>query len=367
MTALTVQPGPGTYVCEPGSFSRIEQYLKTYGYSRVLFVHGERSFRAAETYLQSFENTEVTYFRYDGLCSDAETKRAAAAADQAGAEAVIGLGGGSVLDLAKAAASRLQKDAVLLPTLASTCAAWTGLSVIYDDEHRFIRFDVYDRPTRLVLVEPDVIARAPVQYLRAGIADTLAKWYEAKALAAGIDEPPIPVTLALSTARICRDTLLHHAEDAVRAAEKGELTSPLQKVIEANILAGGLVGSLGDRYGRVAAAHSVHNALTQFEETRSYLHGEKVAYGILLQLELEGDTEAIAELLPFYRALGLPSSLAALGLKNRAEVKEALASRVLIPGESIHQMQQRFTETDIIRAVEDLEAETASDSSVHAG
>ncbi|PYZ96727.1 oxidoreductase [Alteribacter lacisalsi] len=357
--APTVHPGPGTYQCATGVFNRLENDLKDYQYSRVLLVHGEESLKAAKAYLPDFNETEVSWIQYRGICSDSETERVAEAAQQAGSQAVIGLGGGSVLDLAKAAASRLAQDAILLPTLASTCAAWTGLSVIYDDEHRFTRFDVYNRPARLVLVEPRIIATAPIDYLRAGIADTLAKWYEARALAETLGDPPVPVALALSTARYCQTALLEHAEEAVRSAEKGELSPALQKVIETNILAGGLVGSLGEKYGRVAAAHSVHNALTQFEETRTLLHGEKVAYGILVQLVLERRKEEIRQLRPFYQALRLPSTLEDLDLRNTPEVKEDLANWTLKPGESIHQMGKSVTETDLVRAIDELEAERA--------
>lgn len=59
------------------------------------------------------------------------------------------------------------------------------------------------------------------------------------------------------------------------------------QVVEANILLSGL----GAESGGLAAAHGVHNALTLFPETHSYMHGEKVAFGTLVQLLLDGDVQ----------------------------------------------------------------------------
>jgi glycerol dehydrogenase-like iron-containing ADH family enzyme len=69
------------------------------------------------------------------------------------------------------------------------------------------------------------------------------------------------------------------------------------------------------------AAHAVHNGLTHLSGTRKSLHGAKVAYGILVQLRLEEMLQgnrlaatARQQLLKFYGEIGLPLTLADLGL-----------------------------------------------------
>ena len=69
------------------------------------------------------------------------------------------------------------------------------------------------------------------------------------------------------------------------------------------------------------AAHAVHNGLTQLEACHSILHGEKVGFGVLVQLRLEerlgGNrlaAQAHRQLLPLLQALELPVSLDDLGL-----------------------------------------------------
>ena len=67
-------------------------------------------------------------------------------------------------------------------------------------------------------------------------------------------------------------------------------------VIDAIIAGAGLVGGLGERYTRIATAHAVHNGLSVLPESASHLHGQKVAYGLLVQCALQGNYPGLAEL-----------------------------------------------------------------------
>ena len=142
--------------------------------------------------------------------------------------------------------------------------------------------------------------------LIAGIADTLAKWYEADVQMATIQDKPVPLEICYYSAKQCKDVLLQYLEGAVQAAKAGKLNDGFVKVVETIIMFSGMVGGFGDHYGRVAGAHSIHNGLTVLEETHHALHGEKVAYGILIQLVLENKWTEINQLLLFYLNLGYP-------------------------------------------------------------
>ena len=106
---------------------------------------------------------------------------------------------------------------------------------------------------------------------------------------------------------------------------------------EAIIAGGGMVGGLGERYTRVAAAHAVHNGLTVLPQTDKFLHGTKVAYGILVQSALLGQDEVLAQLVQAYQRFNLPTTLAALevDINNRTELDRVIA-HTLRPVESIH-------------------------------
>jgi uncharacterized oxidoreductase len=318
-------------------------------------IHGEESWKAASVYFPEMTNVECTFVPYHGECSLHEVQRISTIANATSIDAIIGIGGGKVLDLTKAVAHETNTEAILIPTLASTCSAWTSLSVFYTEEGEFTHYTIFPKSSLIVLIEPNIILHSPVKYIRAGIADTLAKWYEADVLIRELQDLPLPVKIAHQSSRLCQIVLLEHSQAALEAMEENTSSPAFLQVIEAIIVAGGMVGGFGDRYGRIAAAHSVHNGLTVAPETHHLLHGEKVAYGILVQLVLEGNLEEVASLLSFYQSLKLPTLLRDLGLGN-SETLTAIAERTVAAGESSHYLEKNLTSDDIKTAILTLEA-----------
>lgn len=352
--SITVQGAPSFYKCHIGVLNELESLLKERSIQSVLVIHGVASFAAIEEYWPVLTSIKVYYQPYRGECSESEISRISKVARRLGTDSIIGVGGGKVLDLVKAIGNETKQDVILIPTLASTCAAWTPLSVIYDEQGSFVTYTIFPRSTYMVLVEPRVILDAPTSYLRAGIGDTLAKWYEAKSLVHDLEYISLPIQVGLQAAKLCRDKLLEVGNQAVFDSQKKVLSSAIITVIEANIVLGGMVGGFGDRYGRIAGAHSIHNALTHVESTHHLLHGEKVAYGILVQLALEGDWKEIHTLLPFYELIGLPSRLEELHVNNQGEIN-IIAEKALAPTESIHLMKNSFSKRAIQTVIEKLE------------
>lgn len=356
MSTLQVQGSPSYYECELNILDSLENLIKRYGFSKGIVFHGEASWRVAKPFFPNFKDITLVFEQYKGECSESEILRLSKKHTGKDTEFIIGIGGGKVLDLAKAVANETKKDVILIPTLASTCAAWTPLSVIYNDHGEFITHKIFPRSNLMVLLEPRILLNSPLNYLKAGVADTLAKLYESMALTKHLSNPRIPIQLALKTAQLIEEVLLKDSEQAFADFEKGYLSEELLSVFETNIAAGGLVGGLGGDYGRIAAAHSVHNALTTFKETHHLLHGEKVAYGILVQLSLENKFDEVEKLIAFYLKLDLPYSLSLLGLDIKdQEMLYNLATATISPGESIHFIKGIFVEADIIAAILNLE------------
>lgn len=207
-----------------------------------------------------------------------------------------------------------------------------------------------------MLVEPQIILNAPEQYLLAGIGDTLAKWYEAVVLAPQPDALPFTVRLGLNAALAVRDLLLEHSEQALIDQKRGELSQHFRDVVDGIIAGGGLVGGLGERFTRVAAAHAVHNGLTVVPQTGKFLHGTKVAYGILVQSALLGRQDVLAQLIAAYRRFNLPTSLAALEVDiNNQEQLNNIIAHTLRPVESIHFLPVELTPESLRTAFELVE------------
>ncbi|WP_428910194.1 iron-containing alcohol dehydrogenase family protein [Niallia sp. Krafla_26] len=356
METIFVHGAPSEYVLEAGVLNRLEEKLLERGFQKVLIVHGEKSWSATEPYWPSLNKIEYTRYQYHGENSLSQIDTVATLTSEGSYDAIIGVGGGKVLDLVKSAGHVSHKPTVLIPTLASNCSPWTPVSVIYDDAGTFNRFDIYPVGASLVLIEPEILLHGPLDMFVAGIADTLAKWYEADVQLAHIQNKSVPLEICYFTAKQCKEILLQYSEGAVEAANCGTLNDDFIKVVETIIMLGGMVGGFGDHYGRVAGAHAVHNGLTVLEETHHALHGEKVAYGILVQLVLENKWEEIKSILPFYQTLGLPLSLKNLGVNQvTEEMMVKVAEKTVIPEESIHVLPGEMTADVVSKAIKDLE------------
>ena len=230
---------------------------------------------------------------------------------------IIGVGGGKALDTAKLLAHQCQLPIVTIPTSAATCAAWTALSNIYSDGGAF-QYDVaLARCPDLLILDYSLLRTAPQRTLIAGIGDAIAKWYEAS-VSSGNASDTLTIA-AVQQARVLRDILLQKSVAAVQNPG-GE---DWREVVDGTVLLAGVIGGLGGAKCRTVAAHAVHNGLTHIPAAHGALHGEKVAYGILVQLRLEEMVQgnqlaatARQQLLQFYADIGLPTTLEDLGLAN---------------------------------------------------
>lgn len=246
---------------------------------------------------------------------------------------IIGVGGGRALDAAKVIAYRLGRPMVSVPTIAATCAALTAISIINTDEGVFQEVCYEASPPHLVLVDPQIIAHAPVRLLTAGIGDTLAKWFELEATSRKDEKGEAVVAAALSMARLAYDLLLKHGVSARESIDRKEVTASLEQVIDANILLSGLASNLGGAQCRNAAAHSIYSGLTILPEVHQMYHGEVVAFGILVQLVLDGKQDVAEQLIPYYRELGLPVCFSELGVAslNEEELNAVARASVDVP------------------------------------
>jgi glycerol dehydrogenase len=353
---------PSRYTQGPDATAALGSEMKALGLPGPAVIVASRSARALcqETWRTALAEVGVpfTVERFGGECSLAEIARLVARARQEGARVVIGAGGGKVLDTARAAAAELDLPVVCCPTVASSDAPCSALSVIYTDEGVVQELRIYGRNPALVLVDTAVIAEAPARFLAAGMGDALATQFEARTCVAG----HVPnmrggasTRSALALAELCYSTLLADGQAALQAVREHAVTPALERVVEANTLLSGL----GFESSGLAAAHAVHNGLTVMPATRAFLHGEKVAFGTLVQLVLEGQPDALVrEVLDFCVAVGLPVTLAALGLADLGDEDLArVASRATATGETIHNEPFAVTPAivaDAIRAADAL-------------
>jgi glycerol dehydrogenase len=286
-------------------------------------------------------------------CCEADLQRLAQLARSAGAELVLAAGGGKVLDAGKLLADRLQLACITVPTSAATCAGWTALANLYSPQGAFEGDVALARCPDLLVFDHELVLQAPARTLASGIADAMAKWYEASVSSGS--SPDGLILQAVQMARVLRDQLLLEAEAALQ--EPG--SAAWVRVAEACGLTAGLIGGIGGARCRTVAAHAVHNGLTQLQACHGVLHGEKVGFGILVQLRLEellGGSQLAAQarrqLLPLFQRLGVPCTLAELQLSrvSLAELEQVCAF-ACAPGSDLHHLPFTVAPADLLAAL----------------
>lgn len=345
---------PSKYVQGKGVLKKLKDYTINYGSSFFIIASENGIKRNRKTIEESFREEQVSliFEAFKGECSKTEIKRLTEIVKRNKCNAVIGVGGGKVLDTAKAVAYYAKLPIVIVPTIASTDAPCSALSVIYTDEGVFDSYLVLDKNPDIVVVDTDIIAKAPSRLLVAGMGDALATYFEARASVKSnssnlTGEKTTKAAIAL--ARLCYETLLEDGLKAKLAVDKNISTKAVENIVEANTYLSGI----GFESGGLAAAHAIHNGFTVMEECHHMNHGEKVAFGTIAQLVLENSCmEELTEVIEFCLDVGLPVCLEDLGVK---EVKEEdirkVAEVACAEDESIHNMPFEVVADDVYSAI----------------
>ncbi|MBP7901899.1 MAG: iron-containing alcohol dehydrogenase family protein [Spirochaetes bacterium] len=359
---LRIQCGPSNYFSHAGSIEKIKDFFQSEEIEGAVVIAGEKAYSAAEKYINPLPISHDNVIIFKGKCirneiSDLSLKVQSAANITSGSP-IIGIGGGTVLDSAKAVAAGLKRKFVAIPTIVSTCSAWTPLSVWYDRTGKVESIKFYPESAYLVLVEPMILINSPLEYLRAGIGDTLAKWYESEVICRKKSRIPFTADTALCISKEIRDVIFRKGASALRDAAGGILSDDYHDIVDVVIAGGGAVGGFGERLSRVAGAHSVHNGLCALNLCKNNIHGLKVSYGILVQLALMKDYDELEITADFMRQTGLPLSLKDFGVRNSDDVMKILLDNILVPSESIHYLPcevSRDSLDDAIRYVDNMQ------------
>lgn len=329
---------PGRYVQEACVLRSLGEEVSRLGSNALVVAGGTATNSIIPAYQAAWsERFQVTTAAFGGECSDDEITRLASIGRENRSDVVIGMGGGKVIDTAKAVGNEICARVAIVPTIASTDAPTSAVSVIYTAEGSFSRYLFVPRNPDLVLVDTSVIADAPVRFLVAGMGDALATWFEAESCRQSFSENQcggLGTLAGYSLARLCYDTILEYGVAAKTSCEQNVVTPALEHVVEANTLLSGL----GFESGGLASAHSIHNGLTQLHGTHDYYHGEKVAIGVLAGLLLtDHDSETIDEVYDFCESIGLPTTLADIGVGDASDNDlGTVAKAACAEGETIH-------------------------------
>ena len=346
---------PGKYVQGAGEISNLGRNVKKLADKFLIVCSPNNIKRIGNDIEESMKAVEREYefYPFGGECTKAEINAIMEKAKETGCNGIIGVGGGKAIDAAKAAAENLGGLALaIVPTIASNDAPCSGVAVIYNEEGVVIKALITRRNPDVVLVDTDIIAKSPVRLLRAGIGDALATWFEARACknsgAKNMARGTCSNT-AYMMARLCYDILMKDGTQAIADLEDKKATPALENVVEANIYLSGV----GWESGGLATAHAVNDSLVYMSGTHGMYHGEKVAFGTIVQLVLENAPEdEMNEVLSFMKAAGLPMSLKDLGVTEICEEElRKTAEAACVPTQSTKNLRADITPEEVYEAI----------------
>ncbi|MFM2481999.1 glycerol dehydrogenase [Celerinatantimonas sp. YJH-8] len=346
---------PGKYVQGFGIIHELGELLKPMGDHGLLIADEIVWGIVAENCDQALKKAGLTYAyeSFHGEASDLEIKRIVEAAVREQTQFVVGIGGGKTLDTAKAVADDLRQPIAIVPTVASTDAPCSALSVIYTEQGVFDSYRFYNKNPDLVFVDTQICVQAPLRLFASGIADGLATYVEALAVARTQSDSMVganPSIAGMAIAKACADTLLTYGLSAYHAVAKRIVTPAVEAVIEANTLLSGL----GFENAGLAGAHAIHNGFTAIKgDIHKLTHGEKVAYGTLVQMVLENRPDAeLRQYLQLYQSIGMPTTLKALHLENEpyenlVKIGELAGS----PGDTLGNLNPKLSADEVAQAI----------------
>ena len=353
---IRVFGSPHRYVQGPGALAQLGQWTDRLGGNPILIVdHAIIPLVMPVLQAAYTDRTLPLVIPFEGEITFAAIARLSDTVRPHSPSVIVGVGGGKALDVAKGAAHALNCPIITVPTIASTDAPTSKAIAIYDDHHRMVAVEQMQRNPELVLVDTNLIAKAPARFLRAGIGDAIAKKFEAEASrnAGGLTAHGAPPLLAgLLLAEGCYVTLRQHAAAALRAVEAQSPDESLELVVEACVLLAGL----GFENSGLSIAHAMTRGLMAAASTTRALHGDHVAYGLLIQLMLEPrEPDFIADLIAFYESIGLPVSLRALGESTPGPDDLALIAERSMTAPHVRNMPVTVTSATMIAAMTALE------------
>ncbi|MBQ4249618.1 MAG: glycerol dehydrogenase [Clostridia bacterium] len=283
-----------------------------------LVIGGKRALAQTKPKIEkSFEGAEETvmFHQFSGLCSYEEVARTEKLIEDNKIDVIVGVGGGNALDTARAAGTNKGIYVVMAPTVAATDAPCTSISMYYKEDGTGIAgYSYFHKNPDMVIVDSDIVAKAPVRYFISGMGDAIATYFEGRTCY----EQNVPTfskgtisKTGLALARMCYENLMETGYLALQAAKKGVVTSTFEDCLESTVY---LSGVGGEQTG-VAGAHGFGNWFAAFPEAHDYWHGEKVAVGLVIQLVMENAPE-LEEVLDFLNMVGLPTMLSDIGITD---------------------------------------------------
>ena len=262
---------PGKIVFGRGSVSQVGTEAKQLGGQRVLIVtsHGMTHRQVLAQTVEALDKQGITSVVFPDVNPEPSLENATDCAALAGdkhCNLVLGMGGGSVMDVAKKAAAQLGLPRIMVPTTAGSGSEVTHESVLKVEGKKRAFVDASLTPD-VAIVDPDASSTMPPQLTAYSGTDALAhavECYESR------KSNPLVKALALRAYELIRDNISTAIEGLPEARVNMALGS---------LMAGMAFGNSGTALG---------HALSYAMSNRGVPHGQSIAMALPYVLEFNG-------------------------------------------------------------------------------
>ncbi|MEY9968217.1 glycerol-1-phosphate dehydrogenase [NAD(P)+] [Streptacidiphilus sp. MAP12-16] len=222
-------------------------------------------------------------------------------------DAVVGLGGGKIIDAAKYAAARVGLPMVAVATNLAHDGICSPVSTLDNDAGR----GSYGVPSPIgIIIDLEVIRQAPARFVAAGIGEAIsnisciADWeLSQRETGESVDG------LAAAMARTAGNTILRHpgtiADDDLLGA-----------LAEALVLTGISMNVAGSSRPASGGCHEISHALDILHPTRSAQHGEQVGLGAAFATYLRGERDLAGQMGAVLARHNLPVTATQMGFSD---------------------------------------------------
>ncbi len=345
--------GCGRYLQGSGILSAFADEVLLLGCKKPFIMGGKTALSLTRDTLEKSlaeKGLAANFHTYLGFCCQDTCAEIMESAEFKECDAVVGVGGGTLMDAAKYCAVLSGKPIINIPTSSATCAAFTPLSVCYTRDGRTVGTTHHKIEVNCVIADTSILCRQPVRLLLAGVYDSLAKLYELRQrmLGISIDDGEIGLYSSYHMSEFAADFLNGHLEACVADVKAGRDTKLVSDTVWIIIALTGVISGLARGSNQTAIAHKIYYTLrTLFPaEVYSFLHGELVGMGLTVQIAYNGE-EDYALFLERMRSLGMPVRLSDVGVEpteeNLAKIREMILASTAMAG-TTDEEQERFAE-----------------------
>ena len=298
-----IQVGAGRYIQCHGALKRAGEEMVFFG-KKAYLLYGDDVVKGKTSQVleESLRESGITFQSeiFEGPSTEKSFGEVAARVRESGAEIVAGIGGGRIIDIAKAAGDMVDASIFTIPTSAATCAAYAVLYVVYGEDGNVDHSGFLNHEISGVIVDMDLVVNdCPRRYFVSGIVDAMAKKPEFSFTMAHLKDEGMIATSEIATkiADFTYSKYMRDTRQALRDFDDKKDSMLLDDMVNMNIMLTGMVSDLSTGGKQLAVAHNFYDAICCMHKDvrKKYLHGEIVAMALPLQLAVNGSPEAEIE------------------------------------------------------------------------